>query len=302
MNKFKQCTYTVILLLTCIVASPMIFKQIWTTSAEKKKEVAKGTVEIDIHKGEASAEDSAQPTDAPPADGSGQPEVTTLPVTVTDISGSIVTETTETTTVPTTEYAFVEAPDKSYFDDALFIGDSRTVGIQDFGTIDNADYFCDVGMSTSTAKDSSESGTLASMLESNNYGKIYIMLGINEIGNDFDSTFSNFRELVRNVREKAPGAIIYLEANLHVAPFAEDGYINNDRINTLNDMIKTLADNQNIFYIDVNPIFDDANGALREECSEDGIHVLGIYYVSWSDWLALKTVPDNRYYQDTPAQ
>ena len=122
MNKFKQCTYTVILLLTCIVASPMIFKQIWTTSAEKKKEVAKGTVEIDIHKGEASAEDSAQPTDAPPADGSGQPEVTTLPVTVTDISGSIVTETTETTTVPTTEYAFVEAPDKSYFDDALFIG------------------------------------------------------------------------------------------------------------------------------------------------------------------------------------
>ena len=51
MNRFKQCTYTVILLLTCLVASPMIFKQIWTNSEKKKKEVVVGTAEIDITKG-----------------------------------------------------------------------------------------------------------------------------------------------------------------------------------------------------------------------------------------------------------
>lgn len=37
--------------------------------------------------------------------------------------------------------------DASYFDDALFIGDSRTSGLESYGTLKNADYFCFVGMS-----------------------------------------------------------------------------------------------------------------------------------------------------------
>ena len=37
--------------------------------------------------------------------------------------------------------------DSSYFDDALFIGDSRTVGLCEYGTLKNADYFASTGMS-----------------------------------------------------------------------------------------------------------------------------------------------------------
>ncbi len=291
MNKFKQCTYTVILLLTCIVASPMIFKQIWTSSAEKKKETPKKTVELDLNQN--GAELPTEAGQAPPEQPAAPDTLaTTLPVmTVTDINGSV-TEITTTTTAAAPaqpEVNFVKS-DFSYFDDALFIGDSRTVGIQDWGSLGNADFFCNVGLNTQTASSSSVDGELSSMLNSNNYGKVYIMLGINEVGNDFSGTFNNYKKLVENVRAKAPNAIIYLQANLHVASFAEDGSINNDRINTLNSMIQSLADNKNIYYLDINPVFDDDYGCLREDCTEDGVHVFGVYYPSWCDWYALHTI------------
>jgi hypothetical protein len=46
-------------------------------------------------------------------------------------------------------YSFTDVP-ADYFDDALFIGDSRTVGISEYGGLDNADFFADIGMSVYT--------------------------------------------------------------------------------------------------------------------------------------------------------
>ena len=37
--------------------------------------------------------------------------------------------------------------DASYFDDALFIGDSRTVGLKEYGTLNNATFFANTGLS-----------------------------------------------------------------------------------------------------------------------------------------------------------
>ena len=40
MSKLKQCIYTLILLVTCVVASPFIYKQIWDSSNIKKPKAA----------------------------------------------------------------------------------------------------------------------------------------------------------------------------------------------------------------------------------------------------------------------
>ena len=48
-----------------------------------------------------------------------------------------------TTTAPTPVFQSV---DDSYFDDALFIGDSRTEGLALYGSLTNADYFSSVGL------------------------------------------------------------------------------------------------------------------------------------------------------------
>lgn len=301
MNRFKQCTYTVILLLTCLVASPMIFKQIWTNSEKKKKEVVVGTAEIDITKGMTTS--AAQQSGGAPA--ATTPAATAAPGETLDTNAALAVETTTAAPQPAAQsFQFVES-DISYLNDALFIGDSRTVGLEENSKITeltDADFFCDVGLASHAALSSAESGTLGSMLESNNYGKIYIMLGINEVGNNFDTTMSNYSELVNIIRQKAPNAIIYIEANLRVAEYAQTGGITNERINTLNSMMQALADNQHIFYIDINPIFDDGYGNLREDVTPDGIHVQGKYTINWRDWLCLNTVQINSTSQPAPAQ
>lgn len=293
MNKFKQCTYSLILILTCFIASPMIFKQIWNTSAEKKKENNAKTVEIDIKKGM----DSTSPEENL---NNGQPTASN-----TDNSNNITTseenpaDTSQTDVIfepssnpPENFTGFVQS-DYSYFNDALFIGDSRTVGLRDYGSLGNSDFFCNVGLTSSAANSSAESGDLADMLSSKKYGKVYIMLGINEVGNNFDSVMNDFRSLVQNIREKSPNSIIFLEANLHVTDAAQNDAINNQRIDELNSMIAALADKQSIFYIDINPVFDDGNGNLIADCTSDGVHVFAKYYPQWCDWFCLNTVPKN---------
>ena len=75
--------------------------------------------------------------------------------------------------------------DVSWFDDALFIGDSRTVGLHEYGNLGNAEVLADSGMSVyklfkkEFSWSSGEKGTLEELLSKRQFGKIYLMLGIN---------------------------------------------------------------------------------------------------------------------------
>lgn len=188
--------------------------------------------------------------------------------------------------------------DIAYFDDALFIGDSRTVGIAEYGYLQNADFFADVSMSVykvwnkKISVDGGAKKKLEMILEENTYGKVYVMLGINELGYDFDQTVKRYGELLAAIHEAQPDAIIYICANLHVTEeqSLSDEYFNNININRFNEAIAKLADDETFFYIDINPMFDDVEGNLSEEFSSDEAHVMGIYYEDWCDWLMTQAI------------
>ena len=85
--------------------------------------------------------------------------------------------------------------DASYFDDALFIGDSHTDGFKDYAGLNNADYLCHNGLTVWSAVEKAEfpgKQTLAQALSGKHYGKNYLMLGINELGNDLDDITAKF--------------------------------------------------------------------------------------------------------------
>ena len=112
--------------------------------------------------------------------------------------------------------------------DALFIGDSRTVGLMEYAGIDGADYFCTVGMSVFNIHKKPVSVpnvgkvTLTELLNSKKYGKIYIMLGINEVGYKFSNTIEKYSELIEFVKSKQSDAVIFIQANLHVTKSRSD--------------------------------------------------------------------------------
>ena len=280
MQNIRQWIYTFLLIVTCFIASPLIFRQIWKSSKDVAPTSSKKPPVININN------TGTQP------DGEN-PSVENISGFVGENTQPVIEQ--ETTTEPPAP-VFVQS-DPSYFDDALFIGDSRTVGIYEYGTLKNADYFCSVGLASyKIANEYDENGlTIYDKLSNNKYGKIYIMLGINEVGNDFTYTVNSYLNLISTIKQYQPDALIYIMANLHVSAERElqGDSVTNENINALNQAQSEFADNQSIFYIDVNPIFDDTDGNLMYECSNDGVHVLAKYYQTWCEWLCKNTIPVN---------
>ena len=188
--------------------------------------------------------------------------------------------------------------DISYFDDALFIGDSRTVGLYEYGGLGNAEVFADSGMSIykvfneEFALRSGETVTLNEALSTKDFGKIYIMLGINELGYDFEQTVERFSEAVDTILTAQPKAYIFIQANLHITKEKSEKseYFTNSNIDRYNEAISKLADNEQIFYLDVNPLYDDEQGCLSKEVTADHAHIKGKHYTEWVEFILQNAV------------
>ena len=179
------------------------------------------------------------------------------------------------------------------FSSVLFIGDSRTVGLSEYGDLGQADVFANSGMSVfdlfeaRVSVKGGENKTLEEVLASENYRTIYLMLGINELGYEDKAIVNQYRSVVERIRAEQPAAALVLEANLHVTgeKAAKSNIFNNQRIDALNKSIKTIAEDTGCRYIDVNSLFDDENGNLSVAYSTDGAHILGKYYSVWVEWI-----------------
>lgn len=180
--------------------------------------------------------------------------------------------------------------DASWFDDAVFIGDSHIEGFCDYAGLHNATYYYKRGLSVWSVLDKAfVSGklTVPQALSRRQFGKIYIMLGTNEIGSGTTESYAaQYGRVVGELRALQPDALIYIQAIFHTTKTKSDGSIyNNDTINARNAAISRLADGEHVFFVDCNPVFDDENGALTAKYSGDGVHVMAPYYTMWRDYL-----------------
>ena len=195
----------------------------------------------------------------------------------------------------TTTYDYVKE-NESYFNDAAFLGDSRTLGISDYAGLDGADFFCDNGMTIYkllgddgvTYQKTGEKVDLKEILQEKCYGKIYIMLGMNELGyGDTPMYLKQYLKVIRQIQEWQPGVIIYVMANLHVSLEKNnmETEFNNININDKNVASARLANGRDIFYLDCNPLFTDEEGYLQAELTFDGVHLYAQHYDKWRDFL-----------------
>jgi lysophospholipase L1-like esterase len=61
--------------------------------------------------------------------------------------------------------------------------------------------------------------------------------------------------------------------------------IPNTRILALNGQIKALAKSEDVIYLDLYPLFADANGNLNTELTSDGLHLNAQGYKVWRNAL-----------------
>ena len=194
----------------------------------------------------------------------------------------------------TTEYSYTKE-NIGYFHDAAFLGDSRTLGISDYAGLEGADFFCDSGMmifklleEKVTYQKTGDKVDLNQVLQEKQYGKIYIMLGMNELGyGNTEMYLEQYRKVLNQIKEWQPQAIIYVMANLHVSREKNnmETEFNNININDKNAASAQLANGMDIFYLDVNPLFTDSDGFLNADLSFDGVHLYAQHYDVWREFL-----------------
>ena len=187
--------------------------------------------------------------------------------------------------------------DKEYFADAVFIGDSRTQGLYEYSNLaDVATFYSKTSLTVYNLfekpkdfiREGDEKLTLEQALSRHQFKKVYLMIGINEMGTGTpESFFEAYARAVYKIRELQPDAIIFVQGIMRVAgqKNASDPVFNNTNINIRNVEIETLANGKDIFYIDVNEAVCDENGNLYADWTFDQIHLKAKYYQVWENFL-----------------
>ncbi len=176
------------------------------------------------------------------------------------------------------------AVDDSYFSDVLFVGDSLTNGLYLYGDIKTADYCYET---SATAAGVTNVTPLLSMLASKKYGKIYILLGINEMGSGTSSYIANYEKLIDTVRARQPNAVIVLQTILPTNPAMtwDASIFSVENVQAKNRALAELAQRKGAVLVDTYSAYADGNGMMPADYCRDGVHPHASYYSIWCDYL-----------------
>lgn len=201
--------------------------------------------------------------------------------------------------------------DNSYFADAAFIGDSRTDGFMIYSGIGCGKNLTSNGLSIFKLKEKKaltidgKKYTLLEALALEQYGKVYLSLGVNELGYNNDKGFyQSYCDAIETIRQLQPNAVIYIQGliPLNESVIASTGgpsYLTNEHLLVYNDLMKQVAREKQVAFLDLNPAFAGPDGQLPADASRDGVHLTKAYCEKWLDYLKTHTVDYDTLY---PAQ
>lgn len=193
-----------------------------------------------------------------------------------------------------------EAVGDDYFADAAFIGDSRTQGLRLYSGLKDTNWLCSVGLTVETAateKFSVADGkyTALDALGVLKPAKVYIMLGLNELGwKSADIFIEKYAGIIDAALAADPDCLVYVQSILPVSAAKDAGgtWCNNKNVLSRNERLIALAEEKGVNYLDVASAFKDENGCLPESSTPDGVHLNPGLCVSWLDYLKTHTVTE----------
>lgn len=165
---------------------------------------------------------------------------------------------------------------------SLFIGNSLGEGFRLYSGLSRGSFETAVGMTVYTA--GSRVGCAAGK------DRVYLMLGINEIGQGTQAVVEKYSQLIDSLRAAAPEADIYVQSLLPVyepgLTAAQRQYrITNACINELNAGLLQMCAQKQVYYLDVHSALVNETGGLDKEKTWDGVHLTPEAYGIWLDYL-----------------
>ncbi len=188
-----------------------------------------------------------------------------------------------------------------FFTDAVFFGDSLTVGLEkyssakredDSGFWSNAQFLAQNGYMVSYV--ANEDGFSKhpeydgkrrqpqKSLDAMGAKKVFITLGINDSAGEVSLLLSNYKSMLGVIQDRLPDAQLYMLAVFPMTPTRENSARNNQKIDQINEGLLRLAMSKEIPFIDVTPRLKDQGGALlRDYSSDDYVHLSNEGYDVW---------------------
>ncbi len=113
--------------------------------------------------------------------------------------------------------------------------------------------------------------------------KLFLLIGINDIGSGIGTgaIAGNIRQIISRLHDGTPETKIYLQSLFPTRGRTERP---NSRIQELNAELKDIAEEMNCTYIDLYPLLL-IDGELGSEYTLDGLHLTGLGYNRWLDFL-----------------
>lgn len=203
--------------------------------------------------------------------------------------------------------------DVSYFDDAIFLGDSLADGFRV--------YSRSLDLSNSSAKYLTQKSTsprtflqpgvhvdagagpvdVWAVIEQVQPGKMYITLGTNALMAMSPEDFiASYYQLIDKIRGTSPNTQIYVTTITPVAAWKSrsEARLSFDRIYRSNQLIAKMCVEKNLALINLYDVLKSSSGYLREEIAAgDGIHLSPSGYREWLEYLTTHAVynPSNKY-------
>lgn len=197
--------------------------------------------------------------------------------------------------------------DSSWFDDAVFLGDSITLKLNYYcdsnpEALGKAQFFCAGSLGyTNALWDINREGNVhpqykgSSQLSENcavvtGANKVFVMLGMNDIGGyGIEGALDSAKTLIEKIHTNSPNAVIYVQSTTPMIQAKEMQDLNNANIREFNKLLKAYCDSKNYRYLDIYNLLADENGNLAIEYCGDvdamGIHFNDISCGLWVDYL-----------------
>ena len=187
----------------------------------------------------------------------------------------------------TTEASPQPLLEDSWFDDAVFIGDSIAGTLQAYAEqhslLGKALFFCRTNYSITSAVNGSmllyyRGGGYKpnALLPQTGAKKVFILLGMNDVGSYDDGRYASlWSALVDGIRENTPEIRIFFQSVTPMVKSQRNSALTNARIDRYNELLRIFCEENDCCYVDVASSFKDENGALRGELCRDGyVHLI----------------------------
>lgn len=185
--------------------------------------------------------------------------------------------------------------ERTFGNNVAFIGDSRTQAFLMYAGLNEVIDYTNVGLMVDTAvkkkfvkADKGEKVTILEDMAKRNIDTVYIMLGVNELGWRYSNIFiDKYGKLIDLIRQINPNCEILVQSIIPLTKTKSDNddIYKNEKVKEYNDLLKEMAKEKNVKYIDVASVLSNNNGDLPEEASSDGVHLNKEYCLKWLDYL-----------------